>query len=186
MHFKKRSSKVPDAPEEPVVTIVPLDEASQPPSYHQAEQAHTDLTAAFSHLDLSTTAELPTPDQCLAHLKLLEAFYALRQQIETLDGVFGIEDAFSPYPAGTSEHTKVASTIRQKRWAVFVSRAVARFERWWTFAIQPGAQRLKTDQMVDQLTKFVYDGHHLSFDVHGLPPLGTFDEVAGISNSYGK
>ena len=52
-----------------------------------------------------------------------------------------------------------------------MSKAVQRFEKWWTVAIQPGAQKMKVDKMTEELTKFVYDGNRLKFEVHDLPPL---------------
>jgi hypothetical protein len=109
--------------------------------------------------------EIPTPAECIAHLKLLHAFAKLRHEVGNHEGLFGIsmgatgakrqtdghsgsngpnqsglaheQDATA---AGINTHTLdtdassiagLAERIRGKRWAVFVTKAVARFEKWW-------------------------------------------------------
>ena len=83
-----------------------------------------DITAGFSNLSLGTSSALPTRDECIAHLKLLEAIHELRQSVAGHDGCMGINDDLA---AGNEE---ILRKIREKRWAVFVARAVHRFEVW--------------------------------------------------------
>jgi len=109
--------------------------------------------------------EIPTPAECIAHLKLLHAFARLRHGVGNHEGLFGISmgelDAKRQTngPSGSNGTTQsgvaheqdaagagadthksdtdtgssagLAERIRDKRWAVFVTKAVARFEKWW-------------------------------------------------------
>ncbi|KAI9821079.1 MAG: hypothetical protein M1827_003813 [Pycnora praestabilis] len=101
---------------------------SPPPSYVQQPP---DLTAAFAKLDLNNTnALMPTTAQCMAHLKLLEAFSQLREDVGTNDGLFDVSN--SVVQKG-DQYSMVK--VAEKRWSIYVARAVDRFERWWTTAI---------------------------------------------------
>lgn len=77
-----------------------------------------------------------SPDHCIAHLKLLEAFYQLREDIGNTDDIFGIPSPdFGGITAtsGSSQNDQALAQIkvREKRWAVYVARAVDRFYEWW-------------------------------------------------------
>lgn len=152
----------------------PPEEAVPPPVYVADAPS---LTAAFANLDLNTTAQKPTKDQCIAHLKLLEAFHQLREDIATTDGLFDIWDSFVPDGESTEGRTKVLLRIREKRWAVYVAKAASRFETWWQTSIQPGATMLQqqdiengSSQNVDPLG----GNHTLQFTKDNLPPIGEF------------
>lgn len=67
--------------------------------------------------------EIPTPAECIAHLKLLHAFAKLRHTIGNCDDLYGISIE--------THDAELAERLREKRWSVFVTRAVARFEKWW-------------------------------------------------------
>ncbi|PGH00734.1 hypothetical protein GX51_05615 [Blastomyces parvus] len=89
----------------------------------------------FAPLGLQGSAIPPgggpvTTDQCIAHLKLLAAIADLRDTISTTDGLFNLYDAeYGKYK--TEEYRlKAAQLIREKRWAVYVGRAVDRFSVW--------------------------------------------------------
>ena len=93
-----------------------------------------DVTAAFASLDLSNEpSELPTPGTCLAHLKLLYAFRALREEVGYTDGLWGIRDPNASWVGRQHPEVvqKVVSRLREKRWAVYLARAVDRYESWW-------------------------------------------------------
>jgi hypothetical protein len=66
----------------------------QPPSYaanDPADPSPEELNRAFNSLKLSDTPlEFPDPEQCLAHLKLLYAFHALKEDIGYTDGIFNL------------------------------------------------------------------------------------------------
>ncbi|KFY18510.1 hypothetical protein V491_04767, partial [Pseudogymnoascus sp. VKM F-3775] len=108
--------------------------------------AEADITWAFTKLQIrSSTDGFPTPETSLAHLKLLEAFYSLKDEVAYSDGAFGLFDSRAPGTeesvAGDMEATKrrleALAQIREKRWALYVVRAVDRFEVWWTKVLVP-------------------------------------------------
>lgn len=76
-------------------------------------------------------------DQCTAHLKLLEAFNQLREDVGQTEGLFGIEspklDGPEPDARQHAQSPQALAKLRtaEKRWSVYVARAVARFERWY-------------------------------------------------------
>lgn len=125
------------------------------------DQAEFDITAAFSNLSLDANPKDPTVDTCLAHLKLLHAFQSVKEDVGYTDGLWNIWDSraeaggdidlgdvecalpsgVAPPDSATSKRTPDDETklrlskIREKRWALFVARAVDRYEAWWaTFA----------------------------------------------------
>jgi hypothetical protein len=75
---------------------------------------------------------------CIAHLKLLEAFAQLREDVGNTDDLFGIVTPDVPLPSTDDpENTKALGHIRvrEKRWAVYVARAVERFQKWWDLCV---------------------------------------------------
>ena len=145
---------------------------SPPPSYAVNDDSGIpDITAAFSNLDLKTT-DKPTVDQCIAHLKLLEAFHQLREDVATQDGLFGLQDSFVSSKTGERERAELLVKIREKRWEVFVTKAAARFQRWWEVVIEPDARMLQQSDIPTAFAQDFPSGKVLSFDTDRLPPLG--------------
>ncbi len=101
-----------------------------------------DFTAAFSNLNLTAShvPSPPSPDKCIAHLKLLESFHQLREQVALTDGLFGIKDGFVPSDLSEAKRAELLTKMREKRWAVYVAKAAKRFEKWWETCVQPEAQ----------------------------------------------
>ena len=148
---------------------------SPPPSYSScaAQEPPPDISAAFANLSLqepSALTQTPTPDECLAHLKLLEAFYALRQDISQHDGLFGINDSFAT-DNSERERTEQLAKIREKRWQVYVSKTSKRFEAWWFTCVSPKARR-QTQYAVTTVGRTPWIGEKLQFERQNLPPLG--------------
>lgn len=113
-----------------------------PPAYTEhAEQSQDplDVTAAFADLDLQNAARapatLPSVDQCIAHLEVLEAFHQLKEHISHTDGLFGLDDSDIPKSLAPNDVQELRDKLAQKRWAVYLTRAVDRFARWWTVAL---------------------------------------------------
>ncbi len=134
-----------------------------------------DITAAFSNLDLTTIGSKPTKDQCIAHLKLLEAFHQLREDTATRNGLFGIWDSFVPAIGSDREQAEVLLKIREKRWAVYVAKAASRFEKWWQTSIQPGSLMVQQTDLTKSDSKIAdaaYGDDHWNFTKDNLPPLG--------------
>jgi hypothetical protein len=139
--------------------------AEPPPYSSQPSSARTSTsnsapTARIPRIEqLSFTPsplEIPTPAECISHLKLLHAFAKLRHDVGNHEGLYGIylekadDVAQAPFQNGGQnggEHetheqlaapeaasgpdTSLAERVRDKRWSVFVEKAVARFEAWW-------------------------------------------------------
>ncbi|KAM3499984.1 hypothetical protein MY10362_006810 [Beauveria mimosiformis] len=91
-----------------------------------------------------------TESRCLAHLKLLHAIQAMKEDVGYTDGLWGIWDSLVSDGKGicleapklhpqaksaeiTSDEEKkmMLSKLREKRWAIFLARAVDRYEAWW-------------------------------------------------------
>ena len=118
--------------------------SSQPPS--QAASAtnipagdqQTNRVPAIETLNFDRSPlEIPTPAECIAHLKLLHAFAKLRHDVGNCEGLYGISTEKFSQPAnqnGSSSATLdagLAEQIRDKRWTIFVTKAVERYEKWW-------------------------------------------------------
>ncbi|OBT83164.1 hypothetical protein VE02_08248 [Pseudogymnoascus sp. 03VT05] len=111
-----------------------------------AAGAQPDIAWAFSNLTIKENDNsFPTPEETLGHLKLLEAFYALKDEVAYTDGAFGLYDCRAPgtdesvagdQPA-TIKRLEALAQIREKRWALYVARATDRFESWWTKVLTP-------------------------------------------------
>jgi len=110
---------------------------SPPPSYTQTS---VDDISNRANLRLESASSHPTVDQCIAHLKLLEAFHQLREDIATSDGLFGISDELS---TESSKPEEALAKVREKRWAVYVARAADRFETWWNTCVPSSQRRLR-------------------------------------------
>lgn len=107
----------------------PLDE---PPAYE--EIAGSSLPIAVPKLNLSSHAgaidtTTITPDQCAAHLKFLAALADLQESIANNDGLFGLHD--SDVDKFRDFANEARARIREKRWAVYVAKAVERYTAWW-------------------------------------------------------
>ena len=134
--------------------------SSPPPEYTQEAQDYDgdnvlqppDMTAGFSNLrldDESNKSKTPQVDQTIAHLKLLECFYRLRQKIGSSDGLFGLADSLVlDKGLATSDKTpENLAKLSEKRWAIYVSRAVDRFATW-SASILPNTEMMRRTELV--------------------------------------
>ena len=154
----------------------PPNDSPPPPAYAQADfnLPVPDITAAFSDLKLAPSAK-PTPDVCIAHLKLLEALHQLREDVALEDGRFGIYDAFADAGQSDQERAELLAKIREKRWQVYVTKASKRFERWWTTCVEPGDERYRLlgQSKIPFYFKQSPDiGELLRWNKDHMPPLG--------------
>src|SRR5262249_36836054 len=108
-----------------------------------ATPAPVNINAAFEALSLSDGPQNPDANTCLAHLKLLFAIHSLKTDIGYTDGLWGIADASIEGLTDAQEEKRLKavnpdermaalSRLREKRWAIFLARAVDRYEAWWT------------------------------------------------------
>lgn len=77
------------------------------------------------------TITTSTKDECIAHLKLLAAFADLRDTIGKSDSLFGIDNKEIERFNDQNTMNEAAAVLSEKRWAVYVTRAVERFTIWW-------------------------------------------------------
>jgi hypothetical protein len=135
------------------------------------------LTAAFSNLNISDTPPaFPSADHCLAHLKLLNSLHALKEDIGYTDGLFGLWDAKCEVLEGKERDATLAKT-REKRWALYIARAVERFEVWWLryLCSLEDCQRLQGSEMVatsKNYNMFTSLGEVQKWTTTMLPPIG--------------
>lgn len=162
--------------------------SSPPPAYSQEAQDYDrdnvlqppDMTAGFSKLKLddeSNKSKTPQVDQTIAHLKVLECFYRLRQKVGSSDGLFGLEDSIV-LDKGLSKSDKTPENLAklsEKRWAIYVSRAVDRFSVWLA-AVLPNTEVLTRQELVEigsqgRLCDATPENAPLRFDKQNMPPV---------------
>jgi len=167
-----------------------------PPAEDEVEKVN--LTEAFDRLSLGVKPKFPDGDTCLAHLKLLFAIQVMKEEVGYTDGLWEISDTRADDSAAASELTDmeeasisapapavdeaakkklaVLSKLREKRWAIFLARAVDRYEAWWTSMQRPGAGLTEADMYMqgsEKYDRFVSaDNDLLAWDASTLPPLG--------------
>ncbi|KAK1971066.1 hypothetical protein LY78DRAFT_166705 [Colletotrichum sublineola] len=167
----------------------------QPPPFEATggpggSRTHTEadvanITAAFSSLRLGTQRD-PDVDSCLAHLKLLYAIQTLKDEVGYTDGLWDLWDIRAgPLPGSEAEEKggsskdsertkKVLAMIREKRWAVYLARAVDRYETWWK-TLSEGrlreAEMINADKSSEKYVKFPDGSDDYPWSVDNLPPL---------------
>jgi hypothetical protein len=135
-----------------------------------------DLDAVFASLKISDVPSyFPVADHCLAHLKLLSIFNTLKEDIGYTDGLFGLWDAKCEMAANKE---KTLALIREKRWALYIARAVDRFEDWWLYVLCANPNvRLQSKSMlasVQEYSQFTSIGQVQRWTPEMLPPIGKF------------
>jgi len=155
-----------------------------PPSYSATDPVNAEpidgptaeqLSAAFSSLHLSDTPPaFPDTEHCLAHLKLLSAFHALKEDIGYTDGLFNLYDAKCELLDNRDE---ALAKMREKRWVLYIARAVERFEDWWLQVLcnMEQSKRLEGKEMVANVLKFTdftKRGRVHRWTTSMLPPIG--------------
>ncbi|GKZ34995.1 hypothetical protein AbraIFM66950_005434 [Aspergillus brasiliensis] len=130
--------------------------------------------ASFLLTDVSTSpSPVPTfitPKQCVSHLKLLSAFAELRDVISNNDGLFGIFDEGGHQEGVPRDNYQYL--VKEKRWAVYVARAVKRYTAWW-FLCFPSQKPLLTmaDIRMDEYANVVKPKKIVQWHEDILPPL---------------
>jgi len=168
----------------PAYREVPDAQAADLPTAEETDQVN--LTAAFENLKISSGPSDPTVETCLAHLKLLFAFQSMKEDVGYTDGLWGLWDSLAGLPEqlkGSDEKPPkekiqdkklaVLSKIREKRWALFVARAVERYEAWWKSmpAFQLTEKHMETP--AEYYLAFPTEtSHAMQWSADKLPPLG--------------
>lgn len=171
-----------------------------PPSYQDAEagaslaeQSPPSEKAFFGTLNLAQTPSQPESNTCLAHLRLLFAFQTLKEDVGYTDGLWGLWDTRAEghksvtkdgkvhEPVATDSKQEVPtdkhlllSQIREKRWALFVARAVDRYEAWWSSLVEGSGLTEQDMNDPDSAAYARFPSRHNSqyWAQRSLPPLG--------------
>lgn len=140
-----------------------------------------DITAGFKNLNISADSRnsFPQPEETIAHLKVLECFYRLKQSVGSYDKLFGISNgAVTRHGLPETDKTAEAlSKLAEKRWAIYLQRAVDRFEQWRA-AVTPDAHMITRKNLEllgsdgSLLEESYTDGQQrLKFDKTNMPPV---------------
>ncbi|KAL0939785.1 alpha-ketoglutarate-dependent sulfonate dioxygenase [Colletotrichum truncatum] len=151
----------------------PVAASVAPPAYTAQDATHSvapdDFSTLITNLTLSPSP-IPTEDACLAHLRLLKAFERLKTEMGYREGLWDLFDCrakAAPSPASNNGKAAAAAgpgfnedvlvKIREKRWAVYVARAVDRYVAWWKSFVP---DMLQENDMIDpdQDRKDRYEG----------------------------
>ncbi|KAH6605505.1 hypothetical protein Trco_004658 [Trichoderma cornu-damae] len=158
-----------------------------------------DINSAFATLSFlsSTTDHLDVrygvlEDSCLAHLKFLHALQSMKEEVGYSDGLWNIWNSrgkralddlrvdadWETIRVLEKKNTKTATVaglgrIREKRWAIFVARAVDRYEAWWN-TLAETEMLTEEDMAAPDSYKFKKfpTSRKLRWEERMLPPLG--------------
>lgn len=129
-------------------------------------------TLQFSDPGPPTTHTLNN-EQCVAHLKLLSAFANLRMSVSDTDGLFGLHNSQAEEFLSEESKSLALSRIREKRWAIYTSRAVDRYTTWWLKNPFPSDQPISTTDLRTPRYSEVTEGlKNFQWQPQHLPPLG--------------
>ena len=117
-------------------------------------------------------AKLPTVDDNLTHLKLLECFNKLRRAISFSTNLFGIRDDFVPANVEGATRNETLARIREKRWAIYVAKAVLRFQAWWTTVEARSKMLTESDMEKETYATITSNSKPMYLGVDNLPPIG--------------
>ncbi|ODQ71841.1 hypothetical protein LIPSTDRAFT_309963 [Lipomyces starkeyi NRRL Y-11557] len=142
---------------------------SPPPSYNPE-----DLITPLTNLNLAqpTAQQPPSIDQCITHLKLLTALANLREDISTAESLFGLSDSLAE-KLSDQDKQEVLPKIREKRWQVYVSRAVERFRVWWEKCLPSSGRMLQQQDLSTQghFDLITQEGKVINWGPDRAPPL---------------
>lgn len=126
-----------------------------------------DQSVEYSNTGVSSI-QTTTPKECIDHLRFLTALANLQHYIRAKDGLFGIN-----HPGRHFDDPAINSRVEEKRWQVYVSRAVERFKEWWIslpkYKKQPTVMSLKRFAMNPLALD---DNLSIGLSKSELPPLG--------------
>lgn len=114
---------------------------------------------------LQKTAPIVSPQACYQHQLLLRCFLDLKRTISKMTGLYKKEYDYDI----KSEVDPIArqATLEERRWSIYISRAVHRFSVWW--AQLPADLEMESSKISEKPC-----AHHSGWAWTGdeLPPLG--------------
>ncbi|KAF4832764.1 Glycine-rich domain-containing protein 1 [Colletotrichum tropicale] len=184
--WKKNKSKAPqDTSPGPSTGSGPIPTGPAPPAY--TSDPPSSLTDPLENLSIAQSpTAIPTEAHCLAHLRLLYAFNRLKTEKGYRNGLWNIFDSRAGSQTSAHDSKKAAIPdpaepsidilvkLREKRWAVYVARAVSRYEAWWSSFVPD--MLLENDMLdPDEGRKDRYEGfvrrEGMVWNADMLPPL---------------
>ena len=94
---------------------------------------HSETVGRPSKTCAAPASRTVSADECAAHLELLELFADLRDGVAHHDGLFGLWNVTA---SSRGTQNRDLGELREKRWAVYVARAVDRFEAWYSACVR--------------------------------------------------
>lgn len=145
-----------------------IQDERDPPPYSAPGQDLTNGNSAISEDSLQNSQALHdvsvTSDECIAHLKLIAAISRLRNSVMRTDKIFGLCDSEANRFTERRKYLQAAACIQEKRWSVYVARAVDRFTSWWKTSL-PDLTKSETSLLGAPPAK-------MTWNIHQMPPLG--------------
>jgi hypothetical protein len=150
----------------PATSIKKSHKSHEETNFQSDRGQHADTSSAEIN-----SIQTVTPKECIDHLKFLSVLAELQHNIRNRDGLFGINH---PGRLVTLlEDPVIKARVEEKRWQVYVSRAVDRFKEWWTslpkYKKQPTVMSMKRFEM-NPLT--LENDLGIGLSKGELPPLG--------------
>jgi hypothetical protein len=136
---------------------------------------------AYLHIGNNVTASTlgsaethPAPEEMILHLKVLQTFDKLRREICNTEGLFGY---FSS--AGMSQME--IDRVQEKRWQVYLTRAVKRFTVWWETMVPATIDGVGVDELrMSNIRERLLDRFHPMQTVYR----GVVEDVPGRQMSF--
>lgn len=101
-------------------------------------------------------------DEAVIHLRLLYAFRKLRMEIGSRDGLWGIWNArLEKQQLSPAEREQGLAKLKEKRWSVYLARAVHRYSAWWT--------DMESRPLTEQDTNLVHTPRYATFTTASVP-----------------
>ena len=167
--MKRQEDGESPATEAPAITF----NADLPPPYEHVGDSPLEIPPLDLKKDLGSSHSTTTSaDHCIVHLKFLAAIADLRDTVANTDTLFEINDSQAEVFETQEDKCRALARIKEKRWAVYVARAVDRYIAWWNHCVEtdghlPTVTELRNPQKnamkCDLKTEFR----------NAMPPLGT-------------
>ncbi|KAL6236618.1 hypothetical protein BDW75DRAFT_229405 [Aspergillus navahoensis] len=107
--------------------------------------------------------------ECIAHLKFLAALSDLRDTVTNIPYLYDIPD---PDPREFGTHINEAwALVKEKRWAVYTAKAVARYTSWWNVCVPASCLRPTVQQLSSVFDNITVCKSPLTWTQDELPPL---------------
>ena len=165
----KRQEDGESATEPPAITY----NANFPPSYKLVDDSPLEIPPLDLKKNLGSSLTTTTSaDHCIVHLKFLAAIADLRDTVAKIDTLFEINDSQAEVFKTREDQCRALARIKEKRWAVYVARAVDRYIAWWNHCVETDAHLPTVTELCDPQKNSMKCDLKAEFR-NAMPPLGT-------------